>query len=186
MEASERAELLDNLAASRQRLMDNLQGLTGEQWEFRPSEGSWSIADCVEHVVLVESRVLKAIGRALERAPEPEKKAQAAETDRLLGGLAADRTQRLNAPEPVTPKRHWPDTSQLLGEFEKTRVRTVEFSSATDGDLRNHFFPHPIFGDLDCYQWLRLVPLHCDRHLAQIQEIKSNGGFPQPASVIPA
>jgi uncharacterized damage-inducible protein DinB len=187
MEASERAYVLDRLTESRGKLLDSVQGLSLDQWEYRPEGGRWSIADCVEHVVMVENRILKSIGKVLEREAQPEKKAQAVEKERFLkDGTALDRSRRFDAPEALTPKKAWTAPSVLIGEFESTRARTIEFITRNDGDLRSHFFQHVAFGDLDCYQWLMLLPIHCARHLAQIEEIKSEAGFPRQSAAIRA
>lgn len=177
MEPSERTHVLENLTESRSKMMDAVRGVREDQWDFRPDGERWSIAECLEHVVLVENRIVKSIGKMLERTPEPEKKEQVAGKDAFLkGGAVLDRTHKFNAPEHVTPRRHWPDCSQLVAEFVNTRARTIEFVSSTQGDLRSHFFPHIAFGELDCYQWLMLLPKHCERHVAQIEEIKAHFG----------
>jgi uncharacterized damage-inducible protein DinB len=187
MEASERAYVLDRLTGNRSKLLDATQSLSLDQWEYRPEGGRWSIADCVEHVVMVENRIVKSIGKTLDKEPQPEKKAAAAAKDAFLkDGTAADRTRRFNSPEALAPKRTWPQPDVLLAEFESTRTRTLEFVASAAGDLRSHFFPHMAFGDLDCYQWLMLLPVHCERHLAQIEEIKAEPDFPQRSSAIPA
>src|SRR5579862_6729616 len=58
MTEQERQFVVDQLAAGRERLLELVDGLTAEQWTFRPSEDRWSIAECMEHVTLVENRVL--------------------------------------------------------------------------------------------------------------------------------
>ena len=60
-----------------------------------------------------------------------------------------------------------------MEEFEKVRGRTLTFTEGTSGDLHDHFFPHPVFQELDCYQWLILLGLHADRHISQMEEIKA-------------
>jgi hypothetical protein len=54
----------------------------------------------------------------------------------------------------------------------------VKFAAETDSDLRNHFFPHMAFGDLDCYQWLVVLAQHSLRHALQIEEIKAHPAYP--------
>jgi hypothetical protein len=169
MEASERAHVLDQLTATRDKLLGTVQDLTAEQWDFQPAEGRWSIADCLEHVIKVENRIGKLIVKTLEGDPAPEKRAAAAEKEALLK----------DGREQLHPKKSWPDSLSLVNEFENTRGKTIEFVSAMDRDLRNHFFPHLAFGDLDCYQWMMLIPIHCQRHLAQIEEIKAAPEFPR-------
>jgi hypothetical protein len=55
----------------------------------------------------------------------------------------------------------------------------MSFAEATEADLRSHFFPHPFLGDLDCYQWLLFLGLHCERHVRQLEEVKEDPRFPR-------
>jgi hypothetical protein len=181
MNEKERQALLDEFAASRTRLLGLVEALTPEQWRFHPAAGRWSVGDCIEHVTAVETRILRAIGKQLERPPEPEKRPQAEGKDSLAKDWISDRTKRIEAPEPVRPKGNWEDPNQLLAEFLAARERTIQFTSATNGDLRNRFFPHIALGEIDCYQWLVVLSLHAGRHAQQIEEIESHPAFPPGA-----
>jgi hypothetical protein len=179
MERHERQLALDHLAASQERLLELVDGLTAEQWAFRPAEGRWSIGECLEHVMRVENRVFGLIAKKLDEGPaEPEKKEQARAKDPTLEPVLLDRSDRRQAPEPVRPSGEWADSAELVAEFQKTRQRTREFASATEGDLRSYFHPHLALGELDCYQWLLLIGLHTSRHALQIEEIKAAPDFP--------
>jgi hypothetical protein len=91
---------------------------------------------------------------------------------------AEARATRLQAPEVLVPTGRWPG-EQLLQEFEAARRQTREFVASTQADLRRHFFKHPVFGELDSYQWLLLIVAHCDRHRAQSEEVIASPGFPR-------
>jgi hypothetical protein len=180
MEAHERQLVVDQLNSSQECLQGLVHGLTAEQWAFHPAEGRWSINECLEHVMLVENRILGLIGKKLnESPPEPEKRGQSRATDALVAQAIPDRSNRRQAPEPVRPTGQWTDPNELLAEFRKTRKRTTEFAATTQGDLRNYFLPHMALGELDCYQWLLVLSLHGARHAQQVEEIKSAPGFPR-------
>jgi uncharacterized damage-inducible protein DinB len=98
MNAQERQYLLDEFAASRTRLISLTDGLTTDQWKFRPAEERWSIGDCIEHVAMVEARVLRAIGKQLERPPDAQKKSLAEGKDALVKQSLPDRKARVEAP----------------------------------------------------------------------------------------
>jgi uncharacterized damage-inducible protein DinB len=185
MEERERQLVVAHLAASRERLLELVEGLTAEQWTFRPAEGRWSIGECLEHILRVENRTLGLIGKKIaEGPPEPNKQSPTAERnekDAMLAQMIPDRTIRRQAPEPARPVGQWPESDQLLAEFLKTRQRTAEFAATTQDDLRSYFHPHAAFGELDCYQWLIVLSLHGVRHAQQIEEIRIAPGFPAPA-----
>jgi uncharacterized damage-inducible protein DinB len=189
MEEHERQLVLDQLTASRERLLELVHELTAEQWAFHPAEGRWSIGECLEHVVRVENRVFGLIGKKLSEGPsEPEKQKPAQdrnERDALVAKAVLDRTVGREAPEAARPTGQWPDSNELLAEFRKTRQRTTEFAATTQGDLRSYFYPHMALGELDCYQWLVVLSLHGARHAQQIEEIRGAPGFPR-STVSPA
>lgn len=171
MDESERQFALDQLESSRLRLMETVKGLSDP--EYRESESHWSAMQCVEHVVLTESHILNSIGKVLMREPEPDKKVGALAKDALILKLVPARKGRVEAPEHVRPKQSGKTLDELLMEFGETRDRTVQFAGETQADLRSHFFPHMIFGDLDCYQWLLMIAKHCERHANQIEAGKA-------------
>jgi hypothetical protein len=53
----------------------------------------------------------------------------------------------------------------------------VEYVKSTQDDLRAHGFQGPT-GYVDGYQFLLSVAAHCERHAAQIAEVKASAGYP--------
>jgi hypothetical protein len=178
MELQERQLVLDQLASSEARLLELVENLTPEQWRFHETPERWSIAEIVEHVIAFENFITRAITETMEGPAEPEKRSLAAAKDPWVNGLANSRSTRFNAREAVRPVGKWPDTTELVSELRRIRARTIAFAGETQADLRNHFFPHIAFGDLDCYQWLVVLGQHAERHALQIKEIKAHPGYP--------
>lgn len=179
MNDSERQLAKDRLAASRERVLGITRGLSDEQWTFRPGEDRWSIAECLEHVVRVESRILGVI-EAKVQEPAPGAPAEVREKDASVFAAVPDRKNRRQAPEAARPTGQLAAAGELPDAFEKVRQRTSKFTDETQADLRNYTHPHGGFGELDCYQWLVLLGLHSERHARQMEEIKADANFPQP------
>jgi hypothetical protein len=177
MTPAERERALADLAETREQYCRLAQSLSRTQLHHRPAPDRWSVAEALEHIIVVEGRVFDRIGAALQ---QPPRASESAMQDEHLVQLTAGRTGKLKAPEPLIPSGRWPE-DRLLEEFERVRGRCVEFARTTNIDLRQHGFPHPFFGDLDCYQWLLLVPAHCRRHLAQAEEVMADPNFPRAA-----
>jgi uncharacterized damage-inducible protein DinB len=162
------------------RLRQAVDGLSEEQRIFQPAEDRWSVAGCVEHIILVEDFVFQTMQRSLQAPPEPDtKQAEVRRKDPIVLEKVPARNTRVMGPEMVHPKNRWPDFEELLRQFETTRQRSVAFATETEADLRSHFFKHPFLGDLDCYQWLLFLGLHCERHVRQLEEVKADPGFPR-------
>jgi len=178
MEARERRLVLEQLTASEARLLELVEGLTPEQWSFRETPNRWSIAENIEHLILFENFIMGAIRDTLAGPAEPDKKSLAFTKEPLVLGLANARHAKFNARESVRPVGTWRDMTEMIGELRKTRARTVAFAAETQADLRDHFFPHLAFGDLDCYQWLVVLGQHGFRHALQIVEIRADPAYP--------
>jgi hypothetical protein len=183
MKSEERQLVLDQLAASEARLLELVDCLTPAQWNFRETPERWSIAENIEHVIVLENFIRQKIAEVLEQPAEPGKKAMAAGKESLALGVGRARSVKFIAREIARPTGRWPDTAELIGELRGTRARTIAFAadafaSEPQAGLREHFFPHVAFGDLDCYQWLVVLGQHGFRHALQIEEIKADPAYP--------
>jgi uncharacterized damage-inducible protein DinB len=179
VEATERERVVEYLAESRERLVLTVEGLSDEQRNFQPAQDRWSIAECVEHITVVEASVLRSVLQVLQSAPQPERQSEAQGKEQVILERVPARERRVKGPEEAMPQGRWPDFEDLMRQFEATRERSVRFSAVTQADLRNHFFPHPFLGLLDCYQWLLFLSAHCERHVRQIEEVKADPGYPR-------
>ena len=63
-----------HLAVTRGFLIESVSGLSAAQWNFKPDNDAWSIAEVMEHLVLIEGRVHAIIGN-MSNAPESERTA---------------------------------------------------------------------------------------------------------------
>jgi uncharacterized damage-inducible protein DinB len=176
MTPAERETLLMRFAETRERVLRNLRGLSPEQMLYRPEPSQWSVAEIVEHLVVVENHLVGEIEKLVQRQPDFSKQSAMADADVFT--QAGTTVRRIEAPAGAVPTFRWPP-EELLREFETTRQRTCDFAAATDADLRRHFMPHVSLGQLDGYQWLLLVAAHCQRHCAQSERVKASPGFPQ-------
>ncbi len=164
-----------HLAISRGCLVESVSGLCAAQWNFKPQNVAWSIAENMEHLVLFEGRVHAIIGN-MGNAPESESDGQQSEMDNILLTEVPKRTIKVKAPLAVCPTCRWsgPEALQL---FIASREQTMQLLAAPL--LRGRVMPHPFFGPWDGYQWLLAVGSHTARHTEQIREIKADRNFPQ-------
>jgi hypothetical protein len=159
------------LAQSQARLHALAAGLTTAQWTFRDGD-AWSPLLIVEHVYVVEAGALRAIAAAPPSAEtRPERDA------RVLKWIP-DRSRKAVAPERVVPPGRITDPAALLAKFDEARARSLEWLHDSSSQPRLHALPHPFLGMLDGYQWLLVFALHLERHLEQIEELKSRPNFP--------
>jgi len=179
MQTEKRELVLRQLKVSRDRVLALTQGLSKEQREYRPAADCWSIADCVEHITVVEGNVLRKMNLVIAQPPEPEKAAETQGKEELILSFVPSRESPVKGPEAVMPKGRWPEYADLMRQFESAREQTIGFAAGTQADLHSHFFPHPLLGQFDCYHWLLFLGTHCERHARQMEEIQASTGYPK-------
>ncbi|HLF45273.1 MAG TPA: hypothetical protein VI548_02535, partial [Chitinophagaceae bacterium] len=65
-----------------------------------------------------------------------------------------------------------------LSDFKDKRSNLIKYIRNSTEDMRNHVAETPL-GWLDCYQISLLISSHSNRHTQQINELKSQPGFPK-------
>ncbi len=179
MTPAERDHATKYLEKTRESYLHTACSLSRDQLHYKPAPDRWSVAEALEHIIIVEGRVLGLIEKTVQQAPNALKNAF---EDESLVCRVVTRVDHLKGPDVLMPTGRWPE-HRLPEEFEAVRRRSLEFAGSTKADLRQHGFPHPIFGELNCYQWLLLIPAHCERHLAQAAEVMAEPGFPRASAV---
>ena len=180
----ERKRLTQHLAETRDRLLRGTRGLTREQLDYKPAPDRWSVAENLEHLTIAENRVLHSRIEEVLRGPaDPAKRSAWEGREEALMEVVVKRDPRFQAPEFVQPTGQW-SHEELFRQLEAARGRTMEFAATTNAGLRKYFFPHPVFGELDCYQWLLIAGSHFDRHRLQIEEIVADANFPRAAVAV--
>jgi uncharacterized damage-inducible protein DinB len=177
----ERDRLMSEMHATRKRFLDSIAGLSEKQWNFKPDEKTWSVAECAEHITLSENFIFDLVTQKLMQTPAaPEKKDLAKGKDEFMMTAIRDRSAKFQAPEPLKPStRQWPTIDAVSKEFRARRDAHIAYVQTTQDDLRNHFLDHPVAKTADGYQWLIMVSAHSDRHVAQILELKARPDFPK-------
>src|SRR6185437_8179137 len=112
------------------RLMALVRRLSPTQMAYRPESGRWSIAENLEHVILVEYRGRDFVEIALRQAPDPARHSGYPGSPESLVAMLRDRTHPRRSVEQLQPTGRWPH-NQLLKEFEAARKRTCELLAAT-------------------------------------------------------
>ncbi len=175
------AQAFRHLSATRDHLLEAVTGLSLSQWSFKPDSETWSIAENLEHLVMIESRV-HAIIRNMSNAPAAPEGSSRSDMDGFILSEVAKRSIKVKAPIPVRPENRWSGT-EALQQFIALRNETLQLLGAPL--LRGRVLPHPFFGPWDGYQWLLAVASHSARHTDQIREVKDDPNFPLQSAVVP-
>jgi len=176
MTATERDFVLKHLEEGREVFLRAIDGLSEEQLHFKPQSDRWSIADCIEHIVLAEDTMYV---KVVHGVPNPNGDSLDPEKYERFVAAVVGRTRRVQAPEPMRPANHFASVEEARSHFLAQRDRAIAYARECCDDLRHLFAKHPLLGEIDCYRFLLLLALHPARHAMQIEEIKSDPAFPK-------
>jgi hypothetical protein len=163
------------LNSTRDDLLHAVNCLDDAQWNFKPAPDRWSIAETLEHVVMVENAVHGIVGRMAD-SPAGEPGRIHSQIDDVVLTEVPRRSPKFQAPPQIAPTLQW-SPAETLQRFEEGRTRTLHLLAHAPF-LRGRVVPHPILGPWDGYQWILAAGAHCARHTDQILEVKSSAGFP--------
>jgi hypothetical protein len=179
LSAAERTQALDLLQDAQARFLKATEGLSPAQLAWKPAPDRWSVAECSEHITVVEGLLADGIVAKLLAAPrDPSKRAEIKFLDAQLITMLQDRSHKVQAPESIQPKARFATRQEMLAAFGKAHASLEEALRGSTADWRARTMPHPFFGTLDAYQWVLLAAGHTLRHVQQIDEVKGLPGFP--------
>jgi hypothetical protein len=164
-------------------VVEATDGLSEEQWTFKPAPDSWSIAETVEHIAIVQELILGPIAHMLAESPETVNP-DAEQIDAILINQSLDRSVKFRGPEPVMPSGQW-GPSTCLERIRHNHGRLIDYLESARG-LRLHLLEAaPIkamskgqYTTMDGYEWLLAAALHTERHALQMLEVKADPNYP--------
>ena len=178
--AAERTKVLDWLTESRQQFLAAIANVSEAQWKWKPSPERWSVGEVAEHIVKAEAGLFANVKLALATPADAEWETKTRGKTETIEMVMAPRLGKATAPEPLVPGGKM-TRAEAREQFEKLRAEIMKFAQETGAPLKEHLAKHPMpmFDPLNAYQWLIYAPLHTERHVKQIAEVKGTSGYPQ-------
>lgn len=157
---------MENNIKTRKQLLESIETLTDEQLNKKLSIEQWSIIQVLEHLYLMEAKLVKLMTRVLAEGESHSV------SDKPIH-LALDRSQKFNSPKHFEPSDQFLTKQEMLDKLSQSRKALIEFVEQTKGlNLEGKGFLHPIFGQINIKQWIPFIGIHEQRHSEQIAEIK--------------
>ena len=174
----DRDKALKYLETTRANVVEATKGLSAAQWNFKPAPDRWSVAEVTEHIAAAEDFLMGMVNEKVMKAPARTEADDVKAIDDLVLQKVPDRTNKVQAPEPLRPTNRYGSPQGSLKHFEESRAKTIAFLKGTT-DLREHAVDSPFGKKLDGYEWLLFVAAHSERHTKQINEVKADPSFPK-------
>lgn len=172
---------LDAIIARRTSFESETRSLSERQLRFRPADGAWSIAEVAQHVLHVESEVVRAAMR-----PGVERRGRKRTAKEWVGFSLFQAIVHLNVrikvPQRVagrvTPAAN-PEMNRLWTEWSAVHADLARYlETVGEQDLGQMAFKHPIMGPTKVRDMLPFLRNHFDHHLRQVRRIRGAPGFP--------
>jgi uncharacterized damage-inducible protein DinB len=176
------AEIVETIEADRAALVAAGRELTQEQLDFRPAEDRWSVSENLDHLAKVEKGIARLLAMKIAEARASGKPAAIAGPSQLRTLDRFDipnNSRKIKVPDEKVAPHHGVAKAELFGNLEASRRSLREsLDQLADYDLSSHTFPHPLFGEINLYQWVLFVGQHERRHLNQIKSVLADSRFP--------
>ena len=174
---ADREKAVQYLETTKKGVLEATKGLTAAQWDFKPAPDRWSIAECMEHIAAAEDYIRGMVVEKVMVAPAAPGR-DVVKIDETIIANVPDRTNKVQAPEPLKPTNRFGSPQAAVDHFVESRSKTEEFVKDTPG-LRDHAADSPIGTKWDAYEFVLLIAAHSERHTKQINEVKADPNFPK-------
>jgi hypothetical protein len=174
---AEKDRALQYLETTKKNVLEATKGLSEAQWNFKPGPDRWSVAQVMEHIAAAEDFIRTLTKEKIMVAPAGEPGRDLKKADDAVLAMIPDRTNKVQAPEPLVPTNRFATPEGSIKHFVESRAATEDFLKTTTG-LRDHVSDSPM-GKLDAYEFVLLIAAHSERHTKQINEVKMDPNFPK-------
>lgn len=170
MTETRRKEIFADLENSEQAVKKVVERASEALFLKKPDDTSWSMAELVEHIIMVEKGVLGTIQKI--GAKTAEEAITSKLDDKAIIKLISNRERKVKAPEHFVPKGIFTSKEIAIQGLRAHRAQIEDFITTTKLPLKNIGFPHFAVGMLNAENWFTFMAGHCERHAEQMAEIK--------------
>ena len=151
---------------AREALWHEVNDLTDDELNWKPSADQWSIREILEHLHLMEEGIAKTIQHQLTAGEST------CTSDKPIE-RAVDRSTKITAPDFATPDENFATLAELKEKLAGSHQVLLHIEeSVPHEELVAKSYPHPVFGDMNLAQYIPFVGYHELRHIEQIKEVK--------------
>lgn len=169
-------KLISEVLAARNRYLDTVRQLPEVQAQWKPSPVVWSVVDITEHLYWAEHGGIHGMWKVMQAARDGKK---TWEGERVHKGLSIEEiVEKTWKPKEIVPAVAAPRLGGPIGfwaaSLESLQVELNALGhELNDEELESLIHPHPISGPIDIRQRFEFLRFHIDRHLNQVEELKS-------------
>lgn len=173
---------IDGFAWAKEEVLVLTEGLSDEQFNWRPAEGQWSVGECLDHLYQTGhhlSLVLREAietGRAENRTSDgPFRYSRFGNWFAKIAGVQANPNKgKVKAPKLYVPEASSLNPGETVQRFQDLQDEMISLIREAQGlDLKRIKVSSPAFKPLrlSLGVWLKMLPNHQRRHFQQAQRV---------------
>jgi hypothetical protein len=166
------SSIQEKITAAIDKLTDQIQQSDPQELTYKATPEFWSILECAEHIHLVNAGIAQ-----LLQKPGPETNENM--VSELFGEskmnhlLVTKRAAKQVAPDVVSPKGIFKTAEEATRAIHKDIHVILHLLNTKDFSQETFIIHHPRLGNMTKTDWLYFLIAHTERHLYQIEEIKT-------------
>lgn len=156
----------NDLKESTRELLRTISKFPEEHFNIVPPDGGWSAGQVAEHLIKVETGVVRLFAGDTEPCERnPEKKID------VIKERSLNFETKINAVSSTVPDDKPKDKEVVLDKLQDIRQRLIGMIELHDLSEKITGLAHPVFGSLTRIEWIYFNIYHAKRHLQQIKVI---------------
>lgn len=183
---NELAKLIVEAEAIAENVRQTFGGLTAEQLNWKPAVESWSIGQCLEHLIVTNELEFPAIEDALRTDYRNPFWSKMPFLSRACGSFLIRMCKPENARKYKAPKSFRPSQSAIGGtiveDFTEHQQKVVHYFQRSENlDLDKTKIVSPIsdFFTYSLFDSFYVLVIHEQRHFNQAKRVLETGAFPK-------
>lgn len=161
-------------------------GMSDEQFNWKPNPKSWSIGQCLDHLVITNKKEIHNIEKAVNGEHTRTFWERAPWLPGFLGRFLIKTIDPANLKKNKAPKSFQPSQSEvdksIIGVYTSTSESIRGFMKACENeDTEKMIITSPVasFATYSLHDAFKIVVLHDSRHFNQAKRVMENAGFPK-------
>lgn len=160
-------------------LSKSIKGLSDAQVNFKASPTSWSIKENIYHLAISEDNLWSWMQGLMATPANPEKRSLIKITNEQLMAGVESRESKVKTGEAFEPKNaKWNSISEGFDYLKTKREEHASYIKNASAAMHNHIAEQSPMGPIDAFHVILLLTQHTKRHQAQIEEVKTQTGYP--------
>lgn len=165
----DKAALIEQVESSTNSFLGLFEQFPADKLHLAPSPGSWSAAQVLEHLLIVESGV----NNVMLAPPQAKEERNPDEKVAYIAQIFNDMDRRYQAGAQIHPRGKQIPAEELIEKFRSVREKLIQIIEDQNLAISCGAFTHQVFGNLTRLEWVHFNIIHARRHREQLKRIQS-------------